>query len=531
MCHPKTFLSKPDENRLHIGEFSFHATDDTIRRWPSLDVLCSRAILWPLRSNSRIDRLSCGMAITPLVETANRFTGESVRIVVKGARIFRNSQIFTDLSSEPEMTLSSFEKIVDVTDSEWPWKTLTAGISERKSHSRNVESRDEVTTSRWFWWAQQCVSSESWPVSVCIGDFVSISHSIAVRSQLAVMICVGESAEAIQSAATTTELWPLLANSCSGVRSVSILSRSSLNISSTIGRSSSSSSSDEWPRVREDAATFSQLTAPSQMWAELSPLAVKRRSFEGWNRIELQLPEWPSYLSKHLPVSILQMQATWSALAVAIKGCVRLAVTSHTPSVCEPIKSRTRLDTIDWVLKLDTIRLVWALILCFVPLAVNFDLSFLPSEISQSAVVVEGRSIAAACVAPLSALLSCSRTELIHERGWIFMTGKETVSIGDGNSNRHRCERENRGNVKTYSECTQGKKYRLIFKFFNLHSKFSLSSESNSFSRSCSSFFIRNWGWLSDEMLFFLSISAIILESYFSVRAKVFLDFFVFDLK
>lgn len=459
MCHPKTFLSKPDEKRLHIGEFSFHATDETILRWPSRDVRCNRAILCPLRSKRRIERLSCGMAMTPVDETASRFTGESVRIVVKGARIFLNSQIFTDLSSEPEMTLSSFEKIVDVTGSECPWKTLTAGISDRKSQSRNVESRDDVTTSRWLWCAQQCVSSESCPESVCMGVLVSISHRIAVRSHEAVMICVGASAAAIQSAATTTELCPFTVNSCVGVRSVSTRSRSSLYMSSIAG-SSSSSSSLECPLVLDDAATFSQLTAPSQMCAELSPLAVKSRSFEGWKRIEFTEPEWPSYLSKHFPVSMLQMHATWSALAVAMSGCVRLAVTSHTPSVWWPVKSRTKLDTIDCVLKLETIRLVCALILCFVPLAVNFDLSFLPSVISQSAVVVEGRSIANAdaCVAPLSALLtyrfSCSCT---NPAEWIFMMAK-MVSI----------QVEGRPRKKSESERVTGEKSEWGVFFCNL---------------------------------------------------------------
>ena len=56
--------------------------------------------------------------MTPDCDTASRLTGESVRIVVSGARIFLSSQILTDLSSEPLITLSSFVKIVDVTDSE-----------------------------------------------------------------------------------------------------------------------------------------------------------------------------------------------------------------------------------------------------------------------------------------------------------------------------------------------------------------------------------------------------------------------------
>ena len=174
MCHPKTFLSKPDEKRLHDGEFSFQATDETILRCPIRDVRCNRAIRWPFKSNNLIERLSCGIAMTPDWETAKRFTGESVRIVVNGARILRSSQIFTDLSSEPEITLSSFVKIVDVTDSECPWNTLTAGISDLKSQSLNVESRDDVTTRRLLWWAEQWVSSLSWPVRVCTGTLVSM---------------------------------------------------------------------------------------------------------------------------------------------------------------------------------------------------------------------------------------------------------------------------------------------------------------------------------------------------------------------
>lgn len=73
------------------------------------------------------------------------------------------------------------------------------------------------------------------------------------------------------------------------------------------------------------------------------------------------------------------------------------------------MKSRTREETIDCVLKLDTIRDVCALILypALVELAVNLDFSFFPS-VSKS-VAVEGRSFSFA-VAPLSLVnrLSCS---------------------------------------------------------------------------------------------------------------------------
>lgn len=55
------------------------------------------------------------MAMTPLAETANLFTAESVRIVVNAERIFLNSHTLTVLSSEPDTTLSSLVKTVDVT--------------------------------------------------------------------------------------------------------------------------------------------------------------------------------------------------------------------------------------------------------------------------------------------------------------------------------------------------------------------------------------------------------------------------------
>lgn len=53
--------------------------------------------------------------MTPLFETASRFTAESSRMVVSADRIFLNSQTFTVLSSLPETTLSSRVKTVDVT--------------------------------------------------------------------------------------------------------------------------------------------------------------------------------------------------------------------------------------------------------------------------------------------------------------------------------------------------------------------------------------------------------------------------------
>jgi hypothetical protein len=45
-----------------------------------------------------------------------------------------------------------------------PWNTDTEWIGSRKSHRRNVVSRDDVTTRRWVGWDEVCVSSWSWPV-------------------------------------------------------------------------------------------------------------------------------------------------------------------------------------------------------------------------------------------------------------------------------------------------------------------------------------------------------------------------------
>lgn len=78
-----------------------------------------------------------------------------------------------------------------------------------------------------------------------------------------------------------------------------------------------------------------------------------------------------------------------------------------------PVKSRANDETIDCVcLKLETIRLVCARILypAFVPLAVNFDFSFFPSEISKSAVEASRRSFSFVAGVPLSLVcrLNCS---------------------------------------------------------------------------------------------------------------------------
>jgi len=51
----------------------------------------------------------------PPLETAKRLTAESVRIVAKADLIFLNSQTLTVRSSDPETTLSSRAKTVDVT--------------------------------------------------------------------------------------------------------------------------------------------------------------------------------------------------------------------------------------------------------------------------------------------------------------------------------------------------------------------------------------------------------------------------------
>lgn len=75
----------------------------------------SRAIRCPFKSNSRMCRLSWGIAIIPPVETDIRFTAESSRIVVSADLMLRSSQTFTVLSSEPDTTLSSLVNTVEVT--------------------------------------------------------------------------------------------------------------------------------------------------------------------------------------------------------------------------------------------------------------------------------------------------------------------------------------------------------------------------------------------------------------------------------
>lgn len=70
--------------------------------------------------------------MTPLLETANRLTDESVRMVVNADLIFRSSQIFTVLSSDPETTLSSRVNTADVTLLQARTKKI---ILENKNHS------------------------------------------------------------------------------------------------------------------------------------------------------------------------------------------------------------------------------------------------------------------------------------------------------------------------------------------------------------------------------------------------------------
>ena len=91
---------------------------------------------------------------------------ESDCIVATGDRIFRRSHILALRSSDPEMIFSSLDvNTADVTVSWWPWNTETEWIVSRKSHNRNVESLEDVTTSRWLGCAAVCVSSSSWPAS------------------------------------------------------------------------------------------------------------------------------------------------------------------------------------------------------------------------------------------------------------------------------------------------------------------------------------------------------------------------------
>lgn len=160
MDQPNTRRSKPQENKSQLSSgSSAQATDETMRRCPWRLVRGKRATRCPFKSNSRICRLSWGIAIMPPLETAKRFTDESVRMVARAERILRNSHTLIVRSSEPETTLSSRAKTLDVTDSVCPWKTDTAGIGSRKSHKRKVVSRDAVTTRRCVGWAETWVSS------------------------------------------------------------------------------------------------------------------------------------------------------------------------------------------------------------------------------------------------------------------------------------------------------------------------------------------------------------------------------------
>lgn len=112
-----------------------------------------RAMRCPFKSNSRIWRLSWGMAITPVGDTDIRLTAESVRIVVNADRIFRSSHTLTVRSSEPDTTLSSRVKTVDVTllkttskqyklfivkNIHQSWLMSLLGVALEHGHDRNL---------------------------------------------------------------------------------------------------------------------------------------------------------------------------------------------------------------------------------------------------------------------------------------------------------------------------------------------------------------------------------------------------------
>ena len=209
---PRVTLSNPQVKRLGFVS-SDHAVEQTIRVWPCRELRGSRPTRWPLRSYSLTFRLSKGIAIKPLLETERRLTAESVWMLASGLRILRRSQMRTERSSDPETTWSSLVKIADVTVSWWPWNTDTEWMLSLKSHSRNVESFEEVTTRRAAGWAAVCVSSSSWPVSWCNSWPVCVSQIHASLSQPAV---TAWSPPGSQSAAMTTPTCP--ARERSGVR-------------------------------------------------------------------------------------------------------------------------------------------------------------------------------------------------------------------------------------------------------------------------------------------------------------------------
>lgn len=62
-CHPSTCLSKPQENRLHVWLSSAKITEHTMREWPCLLLRGRRPTRTPLMSNSRMCRLSWGIAM------------------------------------------------------------------------------------------------------------------------------------------------------------------------------------------------------------------------------------------------------------------------------------------------------------------------------------------------------------------------------------------------------------------------------------------------------------------------------------
>ena len=115
--------------------------------------------------------------------------------------MFRRSQTFTVLSSDPDTMCSVLEKAALVTDSVCPWNTETACIASLKSHSLKVESLLLVTTSLLEGWQAAPVSSMSWPGRVWTMVAELMSQRAAVLSQLAV---TAWSPPASQSALTTT---------------------------------------------------------------------------------------------------------------------------------------------------------------------------------------------------------------------------------------------------------------------------------------------------------------------------------------
>jgi len=94
------------------------------------------------------------------------FTAQSSLMEQTGDFMFRSSHILT-LSSSLALTMVSLGANATLdTDLVWPWNTLTLWIGGAlKSHSRNVSSWEQVTTSFSLWWVHKWVSSWSWPAT------------------------------------------------------------------------------------------------------------------------------------------------------------------------------------------------------------------------------------------------------------------------------------------------------------------------------------------------------------------------------